>query len=165
MTPSTDRIEKRVFLRAPQERVWRAISDAAEFGAWFGMELDGGFAPGAQITGRIRPTKADPEVAAIQQKYDGMPIAFFVDRIEPMSLFAYRWHPFALDTTVDYSSEPMTLVTFTLAPAEGGTMLTVVESGFDAIPLERRADAFEANEEGWAFQLRVIEKYLSLDQP
>jgi uncharacterized protein YndB with AHSA1/START domain len=164
MTSSTDRIEKQVFLRAPQERVWRAISDATEFGSWFGMELDGDFKPGAQMRGRIKPTKADPEVAKMQEKYTGQPLAFYVDRVEPMSLFAYRWHPFAIENSIDYSNEPMTLVTFTLEPQDGGTLLTVVETGFDSIPIKRRADAFEANEEGWALQMQMIEKYLLLHQ-
>jgi uncharacterized protein YndB with AHSA1/START domain len=164
MTSSTDRIEKRLLLRAPQEKVWHAISDAAAFGNWFGMELDGSFAPGAQLTGRIRPTTADADVAKMQEKYTGMPLAFYVEQIEPMSLFSFRWHPFAIDSAVDYSSEPMTLVRFMLEPTDGGTMLTVVESGFDAIPIERRVDAFEANDEGWAMQLQLIEKYLLLQR-
>lgn len=164
MISPTDRIEKHVFLRAPQERVWRAISDPAEFGSWFGVELEGSFAPGAQVKGRIKPTTADAEVAKMQEKYTGTPAEFFVEHVKPMSLLSFRWHPFALDSTVDYSKEPMTLVTFTLEPAEGGTMLTIVESGFDGIPLERRADAFEANEEGWALMTQLIEKYLRLPQ-
>jgi uncharacterized protein YndB with AHSA1/START domain len=165
MVSSTDRIEKRILLRAPQERVWRAIADAKEFGNWFGMELDGGFTPGSQITGRITPTKADAEVAKMQEKYAGTPVALYIDRIEPEKLFSFRWHPFALDPAVDYSSEPMTVVTFMLEPAEGGTLLTIAESGFDGIPLKRRVDAFEANEEGWALMAGIIEKHLLLPQP
>jgi uncharacterized protein YndB with AHSA1/START domain len=160
MTSSTDRIEKRRLLRAPQQRVWRAISDAKEFGSWFGMELDGDFTPGATMTGRIAPTTADPEIAKMQEPHSGKPLTLFVERIDPMTTFSFRWHPFAIDPAIDYSKEPSTLVTFTLEPVEGGTMLTVVESGFDAIPLERRADAFEANDEGWALQMRLIENYL-----
>jgi uncharacterized protein YndB with AHSA1/START domain len=165
MVSSTDRIEKRILLRAPQERVWRAIADAEEFGSWFGMELDGRFTPGSQITGRIMPTKADAEVAEMQEKYAGTPVALHIDRIEPEKLFSFRWHPFALDPAVDYSSEPMTVVTFMLEPAEGGTLLTIAESGFDGIPLKRRVDAFEANEEGWALMVGIIEKHLLLPQP
>ena len=161
---NTDRIEKQVLLKAPQERVWRAISNAEEFGDWFGMQIDGDFVPGAHMRARIKPTKADPEVAKMQEKYDGMPFAFYVDRVEPKSAFAYRWHPFAIDPNVDYSHEPMTLVTFTLEPKGSDTLLTVVESGFDAIPIERRADAFEANTEGWELQMQMIEKYLFLPQ-
>lgn len=161
---STDRIEKQVFLRAPQERVWRAITDATEFGNWFGVAFEGGFAPGAEMRGRVTPTKADPEVAKMQEKYTGAPFTVYVDRIEPMSVFAYRWHPFAIDPAVDYSNEPTTLVTFTLEPKDDGTLLTITESGFDAIPLARRADAFEANDEGWAMQAKMIEKYLLLPQ-
>lgn len=164
MVLSTDRIEKRIFLRAPQERVWRAISDAKEFGDWFGLELNGAFAPGRQMTGRIKPTIADAEIAKMQEQYAGAPVEFFVEQIEPMHVFSFRWHPFAIEKEVDYSKEPMTLVTFSLEPAEGGTILTIVESGFDAIPLERRARAFEANAEGWAAQTLLVEKYLALSQ-
>lgn len=161
---TTDRIEKHVLLRAPLERVWRAISDSTEFGNWFGVELAGHFEPGATMRGRIKPTMADAEVAKMQERYTGMTLAFFVEQIEPMTLLSFRWHPFAIDPAVDYSTEPMTLVTFTLAPAQDGTILSVVETGFDALPLERRADAFEANEEGWALQLEMVEKYLLLPQ-
>ena len=161
MISSSDRIEKRIVLRASQERVWRAISDATEFGAWFGVELDGQFVPGAEMRGRVVPTKADPNVAKTQEKYAGTPLAFFVERVEPMSALSFRWHPFAIDQTVDYSKEPMTLVTFTLERSGDDTVLTIVESGFDSIPIARRADAFEANEEGWTLMAGLIEKYLS----
>lgn len=162
MVSTTDRIEKSVLLRAPQERVWHAISDPTEFGRWFGMEFEGKFSAGAEVRGRIKPTIADAAVAKMQEKYTGMPVALFIERIEPMRTFAFRWHPFAIDESVDYSKEPMTLVTFTLETADGGTKLTVVETGFDSIPIERRADAFEANEEGWTMQLELVGKYLLL---
>ena len=157
---STDRIEKEVVLQAPQERVWRAISDAREFGDWFGMELDGAFTAGARMTGRIKPTIADPDVAEMQKPHTGKRVEFFVDRVEPMDLFSFRWHPFAIDPNVDYSHEPMTLVTFTLEPQGAATLLRIVETGFDSVPLERRAAAFEANDEGWSKQVEVIGKYL-----
>jgi len=164
MNQSTDRIEKEIVLRAPQERVWRAISDVVRFGDWFGMELDGAFVPGARLSGRLKPTTVDPGVAEMQRKHAGIPVSFFVERVEPMTLLSYRWHPFALDPQADYSNEPMTLVTFTLEPVDGGTRLRVVESGFDSIPLERRADSFEANSEGWAVQMQLVQKYLSLER-
>jgi uncharacterized protein YndB with AHSA1/START domain len=162
MVSSTDRIEKSLFLRAPQERVWHALTDSNEFGDWFGVDFDGEFAAGKAMKGRIKPTRVDPAVAEMQKKYAGMAVEVVVERLEPMSLFSYRWHPFAIDPNVDYSQEPTTLVTFTLEPSAGGTMLRVVETGFDSIPLGRRADAFEANEEGWGVQMQLIEKYLSL---
>jgi uncharacterized protein YndB with AHSA1/START domain len=161
MAASTDRIEKTVLLRAPLARVWRAISDAREFGTWFGVELDGSFVAGARLTARIVPTKVDPEVAKAQQPYAGMRFEVTVDRIEPMRLFSFRWHPFAIDPEVDYSKEPSTLVVFQLEEAAGGTKLVITESGFDKIPLERRAKAFTANEQGWTAQARLIEKYLA----
>ena len=164
MTSSTDQIVKEIVIKAPQEKVWRAISNAREFGEWFGVEFDGEFAPGKPISGRITPTKVDPAVAEIQKSHAGFPFTIVVDRIDPMHTFSYRWHPFAIDPDVDYSKESMTLVTFALEPSNGGTKLRLTESGFDSIPLDRRADAFEANEEGWTMQMQLVEKYLLLPQ-
>jgi uncharacterized protein YndB with AHSA1/START domain len=160
MSSSTDRIEKKVLLRAPHARVWQAISDAKQFGTWFGVEFDGPFVAGERITGRMSPTKVDPAVAKMQEPYAGMKFDYTVDRIEPMRLFSFRWHPFAIDQKVDYSKEPTTLVVFELDEVAGGTQLTITESGFDRIPIERRAKAFAANEGGWAKQAELIAKYL-----
>ena len=162
MSTETDRIEKKVLLRAPRERVWRAISDARQFGSWFGIEFDGPFVAGARTIGKMVPTTVDLEAARRQKQYEGFKFEFAIDRIEPQRLFSFRWHPFAVEPGVDYSKEQPTLVTFELEEAAGGTMLTVSESGFDRIPLERRAKAFAANEQGWAAQLKLIEKYLAL---
>lgn len=158
---TTDRIEKKVLLRAPRERVWRAISDAKQFGTWFGVEFDGPFVAGAAMKGRMTPTKVDPEVAKMQEPYAGRAFDCTIDRIEPMNLFSFRWHPFAIEPDVDYSKEPSTLVVFELEEAAGGTQLTITESGFDKIPLERRAKAFAANEGGWTHQAELIAKYLA----
>ena len=162
MATSTDRIEKRVLLRAPRERVWRAISDSKQFGSWFGVQFDGPFVAGASIVGKMVATTVDAEVAKRQEQYKGFRFEFAVDRVEPMRLFSFRWHPFAMDSSVDYSKEPSTLVAFVLEEADDGTMLTVTESGFDQIPIERRAKAFAANEGGWTAQMKLIEKYLAM---
>jgi uncharacterized protein YndB with AHSA1/START domain len=160
-----DRLEKRTILRASRERVWRAISEAGQFGSWFGVALDGEFTAGARITGRIAPTKVDPEVAKLQQPHVGLPFEIQVEHIEPMSLFSFRWHPYAIERGIDYSAEPTTLVEFRLEEVEAGTQLTITESGFRRIPLERRARAFTSNEGGWTHQLRLIGKYLSQPAP
>jgi uncharacterized protein YndB with AHSA1/START domain len=149
-TTGTDRIEKTVILKAPRARVWRAIADAKQFGEWFRVRLDGEFAAGATIRGNI----TDPG-------YEHLTMAVVVDRMEPERFFSYRWHPHAIDPKVDYSIEPMTLVEFTLEDAAGGTRLTIVESGFDRIPLSRRALAFRMNSDGWSEQLQNIERYVS----
>jgi uncharacterized protein YndB with AHSA1/START domain len=162
MSTDTDRIEKKVLLRAPRERVWRAISDAGQFGSWFGIKFDGPFVAGARTIGKMVPTTVDLEAARRQKQYEGFKFEFAIDRIEPQRLFSFRWHPFAVEAGVDYSKEQPTFVTFELEEEAGGTMLTVTESGFDRIPLERRAKAFAANEQGWAAQLKLIEKYLAL---
>ena len=157
---STDRIEKKVLLRAPRERVWRAVSDAQAFGTWFGVAFDGPFVEGQVVTGKIVPTKVDPTVAAHQEPYTGMACDITVERIEPERLFSFRWHPGAEpDVAPD---APTTLVTFELEPVAEGTMLTITESGFDRIPLERRAKAFADNEGGWEIQSTLVAKYLDV---
>lgn len=161
MTSSTDQIRKQALLRAPLARVWRAVSDAEEFGRWFGVRFDGAFVAGERLTGRIVPTTVDPEVAKAQKPYEGTRFEVAVERIEPMRLVSFRWHPYAVEPEEDYSSEPMTLVEFELEEVDGGTLLTVTESGFDRIPLARRAAAFEMNEKGWAGQVQLIAKYLA----
>ena len=157
---NTDRIEKKVLLRAPLERVWRALSDSTEFGTWFGMKFTGQFAPGACMRGMIVPTAVDPEIAKAQKNYEGIPFEINVERMEPERLFSFRWHPGAVDKSIDYSVEPTTLVEFSLTQEADGVLLTVTESGFDQIPLERRANAFNQNEQGWSIQVTLIEKYL-----
>ena len=147
---STDRIEKRVVLRAPRSRVWRAITDAKEFGTWFRITLDGAFAAGSTVRGRV----AIPG-------HEHLKVEMRVERIEPERYFSYRWHPYPKDPAKDYSEEAMTLVEFTLEETEGGTTLTIVESGFDRVPLARRAEAFRMNTEGWGGQIKNLERYVS----
>jgi uncharacterized protein YndB with AHSA1/START domain len=150
MNASTDRIEKTVLLRAPRARVWRALTSAQEFGTWFRVALDGEFAEGATVRGRIT-----------YPGYEHMTMEMHIERMEPERLFSYRWHPYAIDPGVDYSAEPTTLVEFRLAAAEGGTQLTIVESGFDRLPSRRRAEAFRMNDGGWAEQAVNIERHVS----
>jgi len=157
---STDRIEKKILLHAPLKRVWRAISDYKEFETWFGVRLDGPFVPGAVLHGAILGTKVNAEVAKAQAPYAGKPFEITIEQVVPERLFSFRWHPSAVDPHVDYSSEPTTLIAFTLEEVAGGVMLTVTESGFDQIPLARRAKAFGANEEGWNIMVKIIEEYL-----
>ena len=161
MATDTDRIQKRVVLRAPLERVWPAVSDATQFGSWFGVAFDGPFAAGRVMRGKVVPTTVDAEVAKTQEAYAGAAFDFTVERIEPMTLFSFRWHPFAVDPKVDYSGEPTTLVTFELQTVAGGTQLTVTETGFDGIPAARRARAFEMNHQGWSAQIKLVEKYVA----
>jgi uncharacterized protein YndB with AHSA1/START domain len=156
---STDRIEKKILLHAPRKRVWRALSDSTEFGTWFGVKFDGPFTPGASMRGVIIPTKVNAEVAKAQKPYEGLPFEITIEKMEPERLFSFRWHPFAIEPGVDYSAEPTTLVEFVLEEVAGGMMLTVTESGFDQIPLARRAKAFTANEQGWGMIVKLVEEY------
>jgi uncharacterized protein YndB with AHSA1/START domain len=147
---TTDRIEKQVVLRAPRSRVWRALTDAGEFGQWFGVKLESAFAAGARVRGRITIPG-----------YEHVTLDVAVVRLDPERYFSWRWHPAAVEPGVDYSAEPTTLVEFHLEEVEGGTRLTVVESGFDGIPLARRAKALLENEGGWAAQLGNIARHVS----
>lgn len=149
-TESHDRIEKTITIKAPQTRVWKAISDAKEFGSWFKMQVDGAFTPGAKLVGTL--TENPP--------YKGLKFDLVVDKVEPESLLSYRWHPYSVDPEVDYSKEPMTLVEFRLATVEGGTRLTVTETGFDKIPAHRRAEALRMNDGGWAEQVQRVRRYV-----
>lgn len=158
---TADQIQKKVLLHASRARVWRALTNAEEFGKWFGVKFEGPFTAGKPVRGVIAPTTVDAEVAKAQQPYAGMPFEINIDRIDPEQLFSFRWHPFAIEQDVDYSSEPTTLIAFTLEEVADGVVLTVTESGFNQIPLARRAKAFEMNEQGWGMQMKLIEKYLA----
>lgn len=147
---TTDRIEKKFTVNAPRSRVWRAISDSREFGTWFRMRLDGPFVAGKAMTGNIT-----------HPGYEHVKVDMRVERIQPESYFSYKWHPYAIDANSDYSKEPMTLVEFTLEDAGAHTRLTIVESGFDKIPLARRAEAFRMNEGGWTEQVEHIQRYVA----
>lgn len=160
-TAVQDQIQKHVVLRAPLARVWQALTDSKEFGAWFGVKFTAPFTAGARVAGTVVPTTVDPAVAEMQKPYEGMAFDIVIDRIEPQKLFSFHWHPGGIDPKIDYSKEPMTLVVFTLEETAGGVRLTVTESGFSRIPLERRAEAFTMNEGGWTAQMTLIEKYLA----
>jgi uncharacterized protein YndB with AHSA1/START domain len=147
---NSDQIEKRILLRAPRARVWQALADAKAFGQWFGIKFEGSFAPGARVQGRI--THPD---------YEHIPFEITIEQMEPERLFSWRWHPHAIDLKLDYSVEPTTLVVFELKEVAEGTLLTVIESGFEGIPLARRLEAYRGNEQGWAAQVQAIERYVS----
>src|SRR5256885_5228792 len=144
----TDRIEKQIVVRAPRARVWRALTDAKEFGSWFGVRPNGPFTPGARVTG-----------AVTHKGYEHLTWDVTIETMEPGRKFAWRWHPGAVDAA-DVSHEPTTLVVFELQDAEGGTLVTVVESGFDGIPPPRRGDAYRSNDEGWTAQMDAIRRHL-----
>lgn len=154
-----EKIEKTATLKAPLAKVWRAISDSTAFGAWFGMTIDGPFVEGQTVMGAIAKTQVDDEIAEHQAPYVGMRCELRIERIVPLKLLAFRWHPGA-DPDMGPDA-PMTLVTFELEEVADGTRLTITESGFDAIPLERRAKAFADNEGGWEVQLSLVAKYLT----
>lgn len=149
MSAATDRIEKHIVLKAPRSRVFRALTDAAEFGQWFRVKLQGQFTVGERIRGHIT-----------FPGYEHLKMEALVERIEPEHAFSFRWHPYAVDPQIDYEREPMTLVEFSLTEVPEGTKLTVVESGFDQIPAARRDEAFRMNTSGWGQQLTNIQQHV-----
>lgn len=149
MSDETDRIERSIVIAAPRERVWQSLADAETFGRWFQCNLAGqAFAPGRRARGPITTPG-----------YEHVFFDVAVEQMEAGRLLSYRWHPYAIDPKVDYSGEPTTLVTFTLQDAADGTLLTVVESGFDALPPQRRDEAVRMNTGGWDAQLRNVQRH------
>jgi uncharacterized protein YndB with AHSA1/START domain len=145
----TDRIEKTVELNATIERVWRALTDHTEFGTWFRVRLEGPFVPGEPSRGHIT--------------YPGYEHLVWEAKVVTMDrprLFSFTWHPYAVDSGVDYSGEPPTLVEFRLEPISNGTRLVVVESGFDALPANRREIALRMNDGGWAQQVKNVKTHV-----
>lgn len=154
MQESTDRIERQIMLKAPRSRAWRAISNAEEFGKWFGANLKGKtFAAGKRVQGPITIPG-----------YEHVVFDVIIERVEPERLLSWRWHPAAIDPAIDYSKEPTTLVTVELKDVDGGTMLTVIETGFDKVPASRRLEAFRMNTGGWEHQLKNVEKHVAAQE-
>jgi uncharacterized protein YndB with AHSA1/START domain len=146
----TDRIEKSAELNAPIDRVWRALTDHVEFGAWFGVKLEGPFVVGQTARGQI--THPGYEHVVWQAK---------IVTIDPeQRLFAMRWHPYGVDPKVDYAKEPQTLIEFRLKPTATGAHISIVESGFDAVPAHRRDEAFRMNDKGWTQQIDNIRRHV-----
>lgn len=145
----TDRIEKSIELKASLSRVWRALTDHREFGTWFRVQLDTPFAPGKTVRGQIT-----------HPRYEHMKWEMVVQKMEPERLFSFTWHPYAVDPDQDYSSEVPTLVEFTLEKSAAGTLLRVVESGFDKLPDKRRLEAFRMNETGWSEQMKNFARHV-----
>ena len=149
-----DFIAREIRLRVPRARVWRALADAQEFGRWFGVRLDGQrFEPGRRARGNIT-----------YPGYEHIVFDVVIERMEPERLLSWRWHPYPVDPAIDYSKEPTTLVVFELTDIPSGTLLKVVESGFDAIPAARRAEAFRMNSAGWDGQIQNIERALQAEE-
>lgn len=145
----TDRIEKAIEIKAPVSRVWKALTDYREFGTWFRVRLEGPFVPGEKAGGRIT-----------YPGYEHVRMEVTVEEMRPERLFSFTWHPYAVEPGIDYAKEPPTLVVFTLEPTKGGTLLRVVESGFDDIPAHRRDEAFRMNEGGWQEQMGNIARHV-----
>ncbi len=153
MTTTEDSIRKHTVLRAPLERVWSAITDSSQFGRWFGSEFDGPFVEGEAVAGRMVPSEVDAEGTDEQQQYAGMRWTAHVVAIEPMSRFAFRWN-------ADSESDALTTVSFELEETADGVALTITESGFDALPADRRARTIESNTHGWDIQAGLLAAFL-----
>jgi uncharacterized protein YndB with AHSA1/START domain len=159
METTPNEIRKVVIVQAPLEKVWEAISDSTQFGHWFGAQISGSFEPGKRLKLTIEPTRVDPQVAKSQEAYRGIEFDIWVEEVEPQRRFSFRWHPYEVDGE-EPESAPTTLVEFTLQAREDSTEVVIVESGFDSIPLHKRAKAFENNTEGWEVQAGLLQTYV-----
>jgi uncharacterized protein YndB with AHSA1/START domain len=150
MDPSTDRIEREVVLKTPRARVWRLLCNASKFGEWFGVALKGkSFVPGKRIKGNLT-----------RRGYERIVWDAVIQLMVPERLLSLRWHPYAVRFAYNYSNEPTTLVEFKLTDADDATLLTIVESGFNALPESRREEAYQMNSAGWDEQIKNIEKHV-----
>lgn len=145
-----DRIERKILLNASRKKVWDALTNAEQFGKWFGVALEGKTFVEGQII----------EAPITYPGYEHVVWKASIEKILPQTLFAFRWHPFAVDKNVDYDKETPTLVEFTIEDYAPGILLRVVESGFNAVPEARRQKAFKMNSRGWDEQMGNIENYL-----
>jgi len=148
----SDRIEKQIELKAPISRVWRALTDYREFGQWFRVKLDGPFVAGQVSRGHI----THPGYEHVQWEAK-------VQKMEPERLFSFTWpHPKSIEAN-EYSpnpNDPTTLVEFRLERTKAGTLLRLIESGFELLPEDRRLNDFRRNEGGWAQQMKNIGSYV-----
>jgi uncharacterized protein YndB with AHSA1/START domain len=150
MSTHSNQIQKTIVIKAPRKKVWLALSDSKEFGKWFGASIQDSFKPGAPARGKI---------TAKGQEHN---MEMTIDRIVPEQVISWRWHPAATDPGHDYSQEPKTLVQFTLEDnKDGGTRLSMVETGFESLPPSRRYTALKMNEEGWSAQMKNIDRYVA----
>jgi uncharacterized protein YndB with AHSA1/START domain len=146
---SSDVIVKEVLVRSSRSKVWRALTDFHEFSKWFQVEMHDPFVPGSRSRGKVTyPGKED------------LTMEIVIEKMEPERLFSWRWHPDANDPQRDYSGEPTTLVEFELEEVAEGTKIRVTESGFDAIPFERRAASIRSNTRGWEGQMEALRRYV-----
>lgn len=149
-TAVSDRIEREIVIKAAPRRVWQALTDARQFGEWFGVAVSGPFTPG----GRVKATVTG-------EKMTGVVFDIFVEQIVPERFFSWRWHAHDVAPGADASSEPTTLVEFHLDAVGDATRLRVVESGFDQVPESQRLQAFRNNSEGWTEQMANIDRYVT----
>ncbi len=140
-----NQIEKVVELAAPAARVWRAITDHKEFGEWFRVRLDNPFEVGAETTGKMTfPGHEHVEWVSVTEQMD------------PERLFAFSWHPSAIDPDTEYDKDAKVVVEFRLEPTENGTRLTITETGFQQFPEAKRLEALRSNTEGWDIQAKNV---------
>ena len=143
------RIDRTIEIAAPPERVWRALTDVAELSEWFQVTIEGHIAPGSELW-----------MTSVLPQHAGQRWPVRILELTPPRRVVWQWHPGEVDPARDYSREPQTTVTFTLEPSEQGTRLSLAETGFDALALERRAKAFADNSQGWTEVLDWLQRYV-----
>jgi uncharacterized protein YndB with AHSA1/START domain len=149
MIAEMSRIDRSIDIKAPPERVWRALTNVAELSSWFQVAIEGDIAPGSEVW-----------MMSVHAHRAGQRFRVRFLEMTPPARFVWEWHPGEVDANIDYSREPRTIVTFTLEPTAEGTRLSVTESGFDEISLARRAKVYSDNSQGWTEVLGWLQKYV-----
>lgn len=143
-----DSITRQIQIDSDLQRVWDALSDATAFGEWFRVKLDGPFVVGKTTTGHMT-----------YHGYEGVPWTSVTEVIEPPRRFVFRWPDCPPGEDVGPDAVWLT-VEFTLQPQDGGTLVTVAETGFAALPEDRRVSMLRDNAEGWEIQAANLKRHV-----
>jgi uncharacterized protein YndB with AHSA1/START domain len=135
-----DEVRRELVIKAPRDRVWRALTEADQLTRWFpdkAAEVD--LRPGGNAVLEWDEAKAEA----------------VVDVVEPPGRLVFRWRPEGL-------GRPFTTVSFTLEELGDGdsTRVRLVESGFASLPDQIETQSQKGNDEGWAHELQELKEYL-----
>ncbi|MEZ5162248.1 MAG: SRPBCC domain-containing protein [Fimbriimonadaceae bacterium] len=136
-----------MMIRAPKSKVWNAVASSNGLKSWFAAVVEGVFAEGETLRLDFQVENCDDCFMVVKE-------------INPEDRVAFQWHP-GEDCPIDtYPREEMTTITFELLEQGDGTSLVMVESGFDRVPLSRRAKCLELNTGGWDYELKELVEVL-----
>ncbi|MEM7281674.1 MAG: SRPBCC family protein [Pseudomonadota bacterium] len=141
-------ITRQIQINADPERVWHSLTDYKEFGTWFHVDLDGPFVVGETTTGKTT-----------YPGHEGLAWTTVTETLTPPSCFVFRWPHLREAEPIGPETIWLT-VSFTLEPSDGGTLVTVTETGFAALPEDQRVSMLRSNTEGWDIQTVNLKRHV-----